>query len=72
MNISFEEQLATDMCGNEIQVGDRVVTTIRHYADLQIAVVVRFTPCKVVVKPLNGRYKGERMKNLTQVVKAVM
>lgn len=39
-----------DVAGNELQIGDKVVTVVQHYRDLVIAEVVGFTAKMAKVK----------------------
>lgn len=69
MFIDFENKCAIDMNSQEILVGDKVATTVRFYAELQICTVAKFTKSFVWVKSSKGD-KPVR-KAINQVVKVV-
>ncbi len=44
-----------DVCGNELAIGDKVVTTVSNYEELRVMYVHSFTPnCARVSKTVGG------------------
>lgn len=45
-----------DCCGNELHVGDKVVASHMHYADLLIGEIIEFTPKKARIRYVRSQY----------------
>ena len=45
-----------DCCGNELHVGDKIVASDMHYADLLIGEIIEFTPKKARIRYVRSQY----------------
>lgn len=59
-----------DLLGQDLQVGDKVVTTTSHYETLSVGYIDSFTPkgARVVISPDTG-YRWTRLKFSNQLVR---
>ncbi len=49
-----------DCLGNELYVGDKVIASHMHYADLLIGEIVEFTPKKARIRYVRSQYPLRR------------
>lgn len=47
-----------DYLGNELKIGDEVIATNIHFADLIIGKIIRFTPKKVEIECIKSRHRN--------------
>lgn len=59
-----------DILGQELNIGDKVVTTTPHYEELSVGYIIAFTPLKArVTSTVNSLYSYSKLKFSNQLVK---